>query len=239
MDLLDLTLGTPAENVALDEALLDEAEEGAAPRETLRLWESSKPFVVVGRNSRVAAEVRVETCRDRNIPILRRSSGGCAIVAGPGCLMYAVVLSYDSREHLRLVDEAHRHVLDTMLKGLRPLVPAVARQGTSDLTLEEAKFSGNSMRCRRRSCLYHGTLLYDFPLPLVDECLKMPPRQPDYRQSRPHSNFIANLPTSADELRRAITNIWRAEPANRAWPRSRVQELVADRYSQPAWNLRR
>ena len=45
------------------------------------------------------------------IPVLRRASGGAAIVAGPGCLMYSVVLRYAGREHLRLLDEVHRHVL--------------------------------------------------------------------------------------------------------------------------------
>ncbi len=34
------------------------------------------------------------------IPVLRRASGGAAIVIGPGCLMYALVLSYELRPSL-------------------------------------------------------------------------------------------------------------------------------------------
>ena len=45
-------------------------------------------------------------------------------------------------------------------------------QGTSDLAIGDLKFSGNSARCRRRWLLYHGTLLYDFPLSLVAQCLQ-------------------------------------------------------------------
>ena len=45
--LLDLTLRTPEENLALDEALLAAAE-ASAGRETLRFWESPVPFVVLG-----------------------------------------------------------------------------------------------------------------------------------------------------------------------------------------------
>ena len=100
MDLLDLTLPTPAENLALDEALLDEAEGAVQSRETLRLWEPGDPMVVVGRSSKIADEVRVEVCHARGIPILRRSSGGSAIVAGPGCLMYALVLNLEERPAL-------------------------------------------------------------------------------------------------------------------------------------------
>jgi len=239
MDLFDLTLATPQENLALDEALLDEAEEAARPREALRLWEAAEPFVVVGRNSQVASEVRLAACRERNIPVLRRTSGGSAIVAARGCLMYAVVLNYELRPELRMLDQAHRFVLGKLLEALRPFVPAAAHQGTSDLTLSGIKFSGNSLRCRRRNFLYHGTLLYDFPLAVIDEYLKTPPRQPDYRRRRPHHAFLANLPADVGDLRQAMIGIWRAEPTNRDWPRSRVQELVANRYSQPEWNLMR
>lgn len=239
MDLFDLTLPTPAENLALDEALLDEAEQSAEPREMLRLWESVDPLVVVGRNSELSAEVHVDACHERGIPILRRSSGGCAIVAGPGSLMYALVLSYELRPELRFLDAAHRFVLGTLAEALRSLAANVAHRGTSDLAAGGAKFSGNSMRCRRRAFLYHGTLLYDFPLSLIDECLPMPPRQPDYRRGRPHGAFVANLPIDADALRRAVITAWNAEPATGDWPRARVAALVAERYSEPGWNLKR
>jgi lipoate-protein ligase A len=49
MKLLDLTLPTPAENLALDEALLDAAEAGELPDEVLRLWEFPQAVVVIGR----------------------------------------------------------------------------------------------------------------------------------------------------------------------------------------------
>src|SRR5438309_745877 len=112
MQILDLTLSTPAENLALDEALLEWAEEKKPDAEFLRLWESPRPMVVVGRSSRVAKEVNESACCERRIPILRRSSGGAAVVAGPGCLMYALVLSYNTRPELRDISRAHAFVLD-------------------------------------------------------------------------------------------------------------------------------
>ena len=128
MILYDLTLETPAENVALDEALLEQCDAGDAAGECLRLWESPEPLVVVGRGSQVPLEVDVETCRLRRIPVLRRASGGAAIVAGRGCLMYGLVLSYRSRPELRSLDVAHRFVLETIAAALQPIVPGVARR---------------------------------------------------------------------------------------------------------------
>lgn len=97
MKLLILSLESPAANLALDEALLEQAEAGAGPSDVLRLWEPTDPCVVVGCSSRVAVEVKQEACRQAGIPVLRRCSGGAAVVTGPGCLMYSVVLSY--RDH--------------------------------------------------------------------------------------------------------------------------------------------
>lgn len=236
MQYLDLTLPTAAENLALDEALLDEAEAAATPRELLRCWELREPAAIVGRSSRVAVEVQVDACRSLGVPILRRISGGASVLAGPGCLMYSLVLSYERRPQVRLLSHAHRHVLDTLAAALRPLVPDVRCRGTSDLTMGELKFSGNSVRCRRRHLLYHGTLLYRFPLEMIERCLAMPPRMPDYRAGRPHGLFVANLPLEAEAIRQALVAAWDAHELYGDWPRERTAQLVREKYARPEWN---
>jgi lipoate-protein ligase A len=239
MQLLDLTLPTPPENLALDEALLDAAQAGECG-ETLRLWESPEPLVVVGRASHVALEVNLDVCQSRSIPVLRRASGGAAIVGGPGCLMYAVVLNCELRPGLRMIDQAHRFVLESIACGLQTLAPGVARRGISDLTVDgQMKFSGNSLRASRSHLLYHGTLLYDFPLSLVSELLRTAPRQPEYRQGREHDQFVANLPLAIHELRSAIISAWPIEGHLDAWPTTRTERLAREKYASPEWNLRR
>ena len=233
---LDLTLTTPAENLALDEALLDEAEASPVVVETLRFWESTAPLVVVGRSSQLAHEVHEDDCLELGIPVLRRTSGGAAIVAGPGCLMYALVLSYEARPELRSLDKAHEFVLSTIASAIKQHVPSITRQGTSDLAIGRLKCSGNSVRCKRRTFLYHGTLLYDFDLSLIARCLQMPPRVPAYRQGRSHEEFVANLPLDAVTLRKTVSRAWNANPSNVDWPRDRVVELVASRYGRADWN---
>lgn len=236
MRYLDLTLPTPAENLALDEALLEEAEASGCPVEWLRLWEPPRPMVVVGRSSRIAEEVFVDACRQHDIPILRRVSGGAAVVTGPGCLMYALVLAHHHRPALRLIDQAHRFVLSTLAAALKPLVPEVQCCGTSDLALGLRKFSGNSVRCKRGHLLYHGTLLYAFPLELIDLCLRMPPRQPSYRQRRPHAAFLINLPLPRAEIRRALVTAWQATEPVTDWPRDLCRRLTNEKYGKTEWN---
>jgi lipoate---protein ligase len=236
MRYLDLTLPTPEENLALDEALLEEAEAAAAPRETLRLWEAESPLVVVGRSSRVEDEVQIEACRKDGVPVLRRVSGGAAIAAGPGCLMYALILSYEKRPELRPLQNTHQFVLNTIAAALRPRCPEVRCAGTSDLALRDRKFSGNSMRARRRYFLYHGTLLYRFPLEWIDLYLKHPPRTPEYRGGRNHGAFVANLPLSREAIGNALIQAWEATEPRADWPQAAVAQLVAEKYSRPEWN---
>jgi lipoate-protein ligase A len=239
MQLLDLTLDTPAENLALDEALLESAESGAGPGCLLRLWECPVPAVVVGRSSRAREEVELEACLRRGVPVLRRTSGGAAVVIGPGCLMYSVVLDYASHSPLRMIGQAHRHVLGIIAAAFEPLLPGVELAGTSDLSLAGRKFSGNSLRCKRDHLLYHGTLLYDFPIELLTACLRMPPRQPDYRAQRLHEAFVANLPLDDAALRRALIGAWSANtPANK-WPEALTRQLAADRYTRDEWTFQR
>ena len=135
MQLLDLTLDTPAKNLALDEALLEAAEQSTKPTELLRLWESPQMMVVVGSSTHLADEVNLEACRQLRVPVLRRPSGGAPIVAGPGCLMYAVVLSYQLRPELRMIDRAHRYVLEKIAATLSRIEPGIKRAGSSDLAL--------------------------------------------------------------------------------------------------------
>jgi len=236
MQLLDLTLPTAAENLALDEALLEEAESAARAVETLRFWEPAEPLVVVGRSSHIASEVRVDACRNLGIPVLRRISGGAAVVTGPGCLMYAVILERRLHGELRMIDRAHRFVLGTLAAAMKGLVPGVRCHGISDLAIDGRKFSGNSLRCRRNYLLYHGTLLYEFPLELIEQCLAMPPRQPAYRAGRTHAAFVTNLPLPAAAIRRAIAAAWNAGDPLDDWPRELTSRLAAEKYRQPSWN---
>jgi lipoate-protein ligase A len=243
----DLSLPTPSQNLAFDEALLEWAEEETANHEYLRLWESTESMVVVGRSSRVGKEVNEPFCRGEGIPILRRSSGGAAIVTGPGCLMYALVLSYAVRPELKDITRAHSFILKQLMTSLGPLLShsgTITCAGTSDLALRDEtdvatarKFSGNSLRMKRTHLLYHGTLLYDFDLGLIEKCLRMPPRQPDYRNARPHGDFVMNVPATRQQLIDAVGAAFPMASAPTDVPMSRVDRLVAERFGNDRWNF--
>jgi len=227
------------EHLALDETLLNQAEESDSAGDVLRIWEADSRAVVVGRASRVEDEVNVECCRAEGIPIYRRTSGGAAVLLGPGCLVYSLVLNYGRDPQLRRIDRAHRLVMRTMLSAVRPFAAEALWQGTCDLTIGNRKFSGNSLRCRRNSLLYHGTLLYRFDLKKIGAWLRLPPRTPDYRRGRSHREFLVNMPVDRETLVASIRRAWHADEALGEVPLDAARALAEEKYSRDVWNMRR
>ena len=65
-------LDTVEENLALDEALLEEAHEGLATRPVIRTWMARRPVVVVGSSSHIDQEVDRTACLALGVGIVRR-----------------------------------------------------------------------------------------------------------------------------------------------------------------------
>ena len=217
--LLDLTLPSPAQNLALDEALLEDLEETELGP-VLRLWESDCYFVVLGRSSSLTADVHVDACRQDRVPILRRASGGGTVLQGPGCLSYACVLPLRLHTDLRDIRLTNAFVLQRMATALSRWQPTVAVQGISDLTVEGRKISGNAQRRRRNALLFHGTILYQMHAQTIARYLQQPKKQPDYRGDRSHSQFLRTIDAPLNEIKQAIVQTWQAETELKCWPRT-------------------
>ena len=237
MHLLDYTCDSAAENLALDEALLLAAEADAGG-EVLWLWEAQQPAVIVGAGGSVAIDVNVPACAANGIPILRRASGGGTVVIGPGCLCFSLVLGYERAVGLNEIPASNRYVLGRILNALRSVVPGAVVEGTSDLTVNGVKFSGNAQQRKRNSFLHHGTLLYGFDLSLIAKYLNAPERQPQYRANRPHTEFVRNLPCDGESLKRLLGAEWQAEGEYAPLPVQTMRELMMEKYEREEYTNR-
>jgi lipoate-protein ligase A len=241
---LDHTFPTPEENLACDEALLDGCDERDGP-EVLRFWESQEHFVVVGYSNRVEREVDVEACRELDIPILRRCSGGGAVLQGPGCLNYSLILRLDSHPALQTVTGTNRFIMERNRAALESLAPhfapgashlALSVRGHTDLAVEGRKLSGNAQRRKRHAVLFHGTFLLNADLDLVTRLLPMPSKQPDYRQGRSHKDFLENIAVDDESLHTALRSAWNGTVLLTELPHSEIQRLTTEKYAARAWN---
>jgi len=247
MKVLDLTLPTPAENLACDEALLDWREENGGD-DILRFWESPEYFVVVGYANKVATEVNVAACEAKKIPILRRCSGGGTVVQGKGCLNYALILRIEENSPLAGISSANRFIMERNRAAInsinhQPSTINCSICGHTDLAINLQpstlnKFSGNSQRRHKRFLLFHGTFLLNFNLALAGELLRMPSKQPDYRKERSHDEFLTNLNLPADEVKAALQKIWKANLPLENPPLENISKLAGRKYSTREWNFK-
>ncbi len=226
-----------AANLALDEAILIEAEErDAGP--ALRIWELDALAVVLGASGRWREDVKAEACSAEGVAIARRSSGGGTVVIGPGALNVAVVLPATAAPGLTAVDAAQAYVLDRIARGIGTRGPVLDRLGSGDLTLNRRKFSGSAQRRLRSHFLVHATFLYHFPLALVDRYTHLPRRQPAYRVNRTHAELLVNLDLPRATLVAAIQEAWLPPGHPRqsdALPEDLIGELVRTKFADPGW----
>ncbi len=236
MKILDLSFPTPEENLACDEALLDGCEEDPS-LEILRFWESREHFLVLGYSNKIRSEIKPLSRAKNGLGVFRRSSGGGAVLQGPGCLNYALVLRIPPSGPLRSITQTNCHVLERHRDALKPLLgKAVAVRGTSDLCLNDLKFSGNAQRRKRSSLLFHGTFLYGMDFDRMEKHLARPSLEPAYRRGRSHKEFLTNLPLSPAQIKTALQKAWDAHEPLEDFPKERTRRLVREKFSQDSWN---
>lgn len=234
----DLTLPTPEENLAFDEALLDGCEEGDGT-EVLHFWEPREYFVVVGYANRAGTEVNLDYCEQHGIPVLRRCTGGGTVLQGPGVLNYSLVLKIEGSEAERGVTATNRFVMQRQRRALAEALQApVEVQGYTDLAIGGLKFSGNAQRRKRRFLIFHGALLLHMDIDLIGRVLPMPSKQPDYRVSRSHADFLMNVRVPGQTLKEALAKAWDANEDFVEVPRERISQLIKDKYGSKDWNLK-
>jgi lipoate-protein ligase A len=238
LKLCDLTLPSPAENLACDQALLDLCEEGAGA-EVLRLWVPARYFVVLGYANLLATEVNLPFCAENTIPVLRRCTGGGTVLQGPGVLNYSLILRIPETGPLTTISGANQYVLSRHQAALANLLKApVEVKGQSDLAIGGMKFSGNAQRRKKNCLLYHGSFLLHLDFDLMEKALPMPSRQPDYRLNRRHEDFLVNLHAPASLIKQALVKAWGAHGAVNEIPFDHITALTTERYGQEEWTRR-
>jgi lipoate-protein ligase A len=233
-----LTLESLAENLALDELLVVDADEGRSG-EILRIWQWPENAVVLGAGCRLADDVETAMCQADGVPILRRSSGGGTVLLGPGCLCYSLVLRLDSDTALRGIRSSYSWILAKICVALSSLHPGIHQAGISDLAIGDRKFSGSAQQRKRHYLLHHGTILHDFDIARVGRYLRLPTRRPEYRESRRHEEFLTNVPGSQPDINRLIQGAWQATVPAGSLPLTRAAELGRSKYLADDWTHRR
>jgi lipoate-protein ligase A len=252
MRLLLYTAKTPAEDLALEEAIHTALEDDVSPN-TWRLWQASMPAVILGTGQEHARETNQDTLKSREVPVLRRHSGGGAVVIGPGAINFSAFYRFADLKGSETIRGA-------MSAALRPVIAALARlgiqareAGLSDLAVLSPdgtlrKIAGNSQARKKRGVVVHGTLLADPDFAFIQSVLSFPSSVPDYRSGRDHRSFLTSLrelqarcdlESFTKELIAELPSDILITTEASAEEQTRAARLLGEKYGTSAWNLRR
>jgi lipoate-protein ligase A len=147
--------------------------------------------VVIGKSNRTEEELHAEAIRADAIPVLRRPSGGHAVLLTPRTAVVAIAAAgrpeLKPRKHFRRFSR----ILTAALARLG--VDGVVEAGTSDLAIGNKKFLGSSLYLSSRAAFFHAVVNLAEEPAVIARYLKIPPRQPDYRLGRSHEEFVTSL----------------------------------------------
>ncbi len=147
--------------------------------------------IVAGRGSKLEAEIHLKACRADKIPILRRPGGGCSVFLDPGNIIVALAAPCADLSKTRpLFDSATQW----LLKGLKDLgFPKIYIDGISDVVISNQKVGGTCFYHGRNMGYFSASLLYEPDIEAMSRYLKYPPKTPEYRKGRRHSQFVTPL----------------------------------------------
>src|SRR4030043_1247195 len=166
--LLDTGPRSAAENMALDEMLLELKAAGRIPH-TLRFLQFSQPTVLVGHHQSVEEEVRLDYCRSQGIEINRRRTGGGAVYWGKKELGWEIYISKIDPRIPSRIEDLYRRMGEAASLGLGHLGIRATFRPRNDIEIQGRKISGIGGTELSGAILFQGTVLVDFD---VDEMLR-------------------------------------------------------------------
>ena len=249
MRILYEILPTLAENVALDEVLLESCSGGNPPGQpVLRLWRNPRVAVAIGKSEKLGEVVHTDALS--GIEVVRRFTGGGSVVVGPASLCVTLITPHHAWRP-RDIYHAFTRFQNTVAVALRRLGVDSYLEPPSDLVVGGRKISGCAQSRKRQCTAVHSTILLDHDPAPMETLLRIPPKIPAYRAGRAHGEFVTALRVirpdlSLDRLHRALVDGFCADfDASPDWTPlpahilKKARNRAATRYATDDWTRRR
>lgn len=184
----------PCFNLALEEYLLT----GGIEDDVLLLWQNDNT-VVVGRYQNTSQEINEQFCRENEVSIVRRITGGGAVYHDSGNLNYSIITSYKQGD-----DISFGRFLNMILETLIKLGVNAELHGRNDLAVGGKKVSGSAQAISNGRILHHGTLLCSSDLDMLSGALKSDPDKYASKAVTSIRSRVANIQDFNDTISIAI-----------------------------------
>ncbi len=169
--LLDTGLRPPAQNFALNRALLEARQAGESPS-TLRFLRFT-PSALLGYHQSAEQELNLDYCRAHGITVQRRITGGGAIYFDEGQIGWELYLT---KAELGTADMGaiSRRICEAAARGISALGVDARYRPRNDIEVDGRKISGTGGAFDGDALMYQGTLLIEFDVERMLRVLRIP-----------------------------------------------------------------
>lgn len=195
-----------------------------------------EPTVIIGRNQLIHKEIDVEFCNANSIKIVRRKSGGGAVLADMNNIMFSYICSSDN------VSSTFNRYTGLLCNALRSFGLEAKDTSRNDILIGDRKVSGNSYYHINGRSIVHGTMLYSFDSSLMSKVLRpSAPKLDSHGVSSVKSRVTCikdHLPQlSLEEFKTGLLNKLTSECSVFELNEGDVAEIrrLEQQYLSPAW----
>lgn len=251
----------PARALAWSETILDSAGRDVESP-ALAIWLPSGVTTAIGLSQNPDAELDVDAMRRDGVGLVRRQSGGGAVLLYRGVVCWE---AWATADFLREdggdggIRDSYRALSRPVISALRGIGLDIFQAGICDLSTtvangEVRKVAGTAQLRRKERVLVHGSLLAAPDLELLSRYLRFPTEQPEYRRGRSHRDFCVSVaeaagksPADPEALVVEVAGRIESAAAEAGWtvltPPAELTEtaasLLSRKYDNPDWNWRR
>lgn len=168
---------------------LEEALMRADDRNWCIINQGSEASVVLGISGKPELLINDDCHQRDSVPLIRRFSGGGTVFVDHNTLFVTFICNSEEygvpcfpKEVMGWTEKIYRPVFEGKNFQLRE----------NDYVFGEKKFGGNAQYLQKKRWLHHSTLLWEFDSDKMN-ILKLPPKMPNYRKARSHSDFLCTL----------------------------------------------
>jgi lipoate---protein ligase len=134
--------------------------------DTFMIWRN-EPSVIIGKHQNAFREINHSFIEKNNLPVIRRITGGGTVYHDPGNINFSFIFT-NRKENL--ID--FREFTQPVIQFLQDLGLNASFEGKNNITVDGLKVSGNSAHLYKNKVLYHGTLLFNSDLEMLEQAIE-------------------------------------------------------------------
>ncbi|HET7148744.1 MAG TPA: biotin/lipoate A/B protein ligase family protein [Candidatus Nitrosopolaris sp.] len=209
---------------------------------TLRLYGWSPSAVSIGYFQSVEQEVNSEICEKTGIDVVRRITGGGAVLHD-----FELTYSFITRKYPQNILESYILICDPIIRCLANLGFDEPRfVPLNDVLVDGKKVSGNAQTRKEGILLQHGTILLDVDIEKMFRVLKIPQQKIQDKLISDVKQRVRGLNRTFEQVSVALEQAFSTKfAANLVIDKITSQEcvdaqmLIETKYGTHAWNWKR